>query len=46
MFGSKINHTELQDIKNENQNLTQQLEKIKAENLELKDKISLLEQEL
>ncbi|HEB9336132.1 TPA: CZB domain-containing protein [Campylobacter coli] len=45
MFGSKINHTELQNIKNENQNLAHQLEKIKAENLELKDKISALEQE-
>lgn len=36
MFGSKINHTELQDIKNENQNLTQQLEKIKAEKFRVK----------
>lgn len=45
MFGAKINHADLQRLEEENKSIRQQYEKIKAENLELKDKISTLEQE-
>ncbi|EAH6126746.1 chemotaxis protein [Campylobacter jejuni] len=44
MFGSKINHSDLQRLEEENKNLTHKIEKFQSENLELKNKITSLEQ--
>ncbi|EAC1618576.1 chemotaxis protein [Campylobacter jejuni] len=44
MFGSKINHSDLQKLEEENKNLTHKIEKFQSENLELKNKITSLEQ--
>ncbi|ECO2606889.1 chemotaxis protein [Campylobacter jejuni] len=44
MFGSKINHSNLQKLEEENKNLTHKIEKFQSENLELKNKITSLEQ--
>lgn len=40
MFGSKINHSDLQKLEEENKNLTHKIEKFQSENLELKNKIT------
>ncbi|EAJ7719132.1 chemotaxis protein, partial [Campylobacter jejuni] len=37
MFGSKINHSDLQKLEEENKNLTHKIEKFQSENLELKN---------
>lgn len=42
MFGSKINHSDLQKLEEENKNLTHKIEKFQSENLELKNKITSL----
>lgn len=44
MFGSKINHTNLQKLEEENKDLIHQVKKLQSENVELKNKISSLEQ--
>ncbi len=38
MFGSKINHSDLQKLEEENKNLAHKIEKFQSENLELKNK--------